>query len=151
MAVCRAEGGKPAANISWIGAGGIVGSDFPQIERDSNGLFTVQSRLKLPEDIDPKNLSCVVNHLYWREERVEVLKLQKGQPFAERKEPFLGFRLVGLRQIIKYSSFSHCRFCFLDSPPYCCFNSCVFSRNFIISTKESVYAVRNFRKLRISD
>ncbi|XP_005944946.1 cell surface glycoprotein CD200 receptor 1 isoform X1 [Haplochromis burtoni] len=58
VAVCRAENGNPAANISWNHARNSSVQQLPGI----NGLFTVESRLELPEGIDPENLSCTISH-----------------------------------------------------------------------------------------
>ncbi|KAL7384689.1 hypothetical protein ABVT39_006836 [Epinephelus coioides] len=71
VAVCRAAGGKPAANISWSHAGNSL-----SVETNSHGFLTVESRLELPEGMDTENLSCVVRHQYWEEKR--SIKLPKG-------------------------------------------------------------------------
>lgn len=78
VAVCKAEGGKPAANISWSHTGKIVETLF-----ESNGFFTVESRLELLEGMDTGNLSCTIKHPYWREKQISVSKPLKGQAFAE--------------------------------------------------------------------
>ncbi|KAL7384690.1 hypothetical protein ABVT39_006836 [Epinephelus coioides] len=71
VAVCRAAGGKPAANISWSHAGNSL-----SVETNSHGFLTVESRLELPEGMDTENLSCVVRHQYWEEKR--SIKLPKA-------------------------------------------------------------------------
>ncbi|KAL3969849.1 polyadenylate-binding protein [Sarotherodon galilaeus] len=58
VAVCRAENGNPAANISWNCARNSSVEQLPGI----NGLFTVESRLELPEDMNPKDLRCIISH-----------------------------------------------------------------------------------------
>ncbi|KAE8299212.1 hypothetical protein D5F01_LYC01605 [Larimichthys crocea] len=75
VAVCTAERGKPAANISWSHTG-----NSPPVETlsESHGFFTAESRLELTEGVDVKNLSCAVSHPYWTEEQILVPKPQKG-------------------------------------------------------------------------
>lgn len=58
VAVCRAENGNPAANISWSHAQNSSVEQLPGI----NGLFTVESRLELPQSMAPKNLSCIIRY-----------------------------------------------------------------------------------------
>ncbi|XP_019208947.1 cell surface glycoprotein CD200 receptor 1-A isoform X2 [Oreochromis niloticus] len=58
VAVCRAENGNPAASISWSHAQNSPVQKLP----GKNGLFTVESRLELPEGMDPKNLSCIIRY-----------------------------------------------------------------------------------------
>lgn len=84
VAVCRAAGGKPAANISWSHAGNSL-----SVETNSHGFLTVESRLELPEGMDTENLSCVVRHQYWEGER--IVKLPKGQAFAKWISHFMYF------------------------------------------------------------
>lgn len=60
VAVCTAERGYPAVNISWSHRG-----SFPVQTSELNGLFTVESRLELPEGMDPKNLSCIISRQNW--------------------------------------------------------------------------------------
>lgn len=80
VAVCTAERGKPAANISWSHTG-----NSPPVETlsESHGFFTAESRLELTEGVDVKNLSCAVSHPYWTEEQILVPEPQKGQALAE--------------------------------------------------------------------
>lgn len=75
VAVCRAENGKPAANISWSHAGN---STPVESSSESNGFYTVESRLELPEGTDPTNVSCAVSHLFWRENQIRVPKPISG-------------------------------------------------------------------------
>ncbi|XP_069388878.1 cell surface glycoprotein CD200 receptor 1-B [Paralichthys olivaceus] len=73
VAVCRAEGGKPAANISWTHS-----RDSQSVEtRVSDELITVESRLELDEGTDTQNLSCAVRHPYWQQEQILTPKLRK--------------------------------------------------------------------------
>nr|XP_040057364.1 cell surface glycoprotein CD200 receptor 1-B isoform X2 [Gasterosteus aculeatus aculeatus] len=72
VAVCKAERGKPAANISWNHVGNVS-----SVKSGSNGYFTVESRLELLEEMDTENLSCAVSHPSWKRERIIVPKLQK--------------------------------------------------------------------------
>nr|XP_046260805.1 cell surface glycoprotein CD200 receptor 1-B-like isoform X3 [Scatophagus argus] len=73
VAVCRADKGKPAANISWSRTG-----NSSETLLDSNGFFTVESRLELLGGMDTKNLSCAFRHPYWREDKVLVPDFRKG-------------------------------------------------------------------------
>ncbi|XP_076603509.1 cell surface glycoprotein CD200 receptor 1-A isoform X2 [Chaetodon auriga] len=72
VAVCRAERGKPAANISWSHMG-----NSSDVETLPDGFFTVESRLELPEGMNTQNLSCVVSHPYWDEKKILVPKPTK--------------------------------------------------------------------------
>ncbi|KAM8749501.1 cell surface glycoprotein CD200 receptor 1-B-like isoform 1-T1 [Acanthopagrus schlegelii] len=74
VAVCKAERGKPAANILWSHAGNI--SDV-KTSSEPDGFFTVESRLTISEGMNTKNLSCAISHPYWREEKILELKLTK--------------------------------------------------------------------------
>lgn len=74
VAVCRAERGKPAANISWSHAGGLK-----ETQVESDGFVTVESRLELLEGTDMKNLTCAIRHPYWSEEQTLEPKPGKGQ------------------------------------------------------------------------
>ncbi|CAJ1079551.1 cell surface glycoprotein CD200 receptor 1-A-like isoform X2 [Xyrichtys novacula] len=71
VVVCKAERGNPAANISWSPVGN---SSFDKT-LDSQGLYTVESRLVLPKGADANNLSCVIKHPCLEEE----LFLQDGK------------------------------------------------------------------------
>ncbi|XP_042263918.1 cell surface glycoprotein CD200 receptor 1-B-like [Thunnus maccoyii] len=71
VAVCKAERGKPAANISWSH---LENSSSLKTWSGSDGFFTVESHLELPENMDPKTLSCTVRHTYWEEEKTLVPK-----------------------------------------------------------------------------
>ncbi|XP_070771309.1 cell surface glycoprotein CD200 receptor 1 [Enoplosus armatus] len=75
VAVCKAERGKPAASISWSNLGN---SSSVETLLDSHGFWTVESRLELPEGMDPTNLSCAFSHLYWKEEKTLVPEHKKG-------------------------------------------------------------------------
>ncbi|KAM7407245.1 hypothetical protein PAMA_003123 [Pampus argenteus] len=67
VAVCKAERGKPAANISWSHT---ENSASLETQRDFDGLFTVESRLEVPESMDTKNLSCIIRHPYWETQKI---------------------------------------------------------------------------------
>ncbi|XP_074515169.1 cell surface glycoprotein CD200 receptor 1 isoform X2 [Sebastes fasciatus] len=75
-AVCKAERGKPAANISWSHMGNILTVET----NSSDGYITVESRLELLEGMDTANLSCAIRHPYWEREKLLVLplKYEKG-------------------------------------------------------------------------
>lgn len=74
VAVCKAEKGNPAANISWSHTGNST-----LLQTASEGFYTVESRVELSEDTDTKNLSCAVRHPYWNEERTLSLQCSAGQ------------------------------------------------------------------------
>ncbi|KAM8855262.1 cell surface glycoprotein CD200 receptor 1 isoform 2-T2 [Spinachia spinachia] len=73
VAVCKAEGGKPAANISWNRSGNVS-----SVKSGSNGYFTVESFLQLLEGTDAENLSCAVSHPSWKREKRITPELQEG-------------------------------------------------------------------------
>ncbi|XP_061548403.1 cell surface glycoprotein CD200 receptor 1-A [Phycodurus eques] len=80
VAVCKAEGGKPAANVTWRHAGN---SSSVETQWRSGGLFSVESRLKLPEGTkNAENVTCVIKHPFWRAERMLVPKHGKGFPYT---------------------------------------------------------------------
>ncbi|KAF3694757.1 Cell surface glycoprotein CD200 receptor 1-A [Channa argus] len=64
MAVCTAERGKPAANISWS----YPGNQFVKTTVDTEGFSTVLSYFEIPKGMDLKNLSCIVTHHNWSHE-----------------------------------------------------------------------------------
>ncbi|KAM4560809.1 cell surface glycoprotein CD200 receptor 1-like [Fundulus diaphanus] len=72
VAVCRAERGTPAANLSWS----YRGSSEPAVKTqlDTEGFITVESHLELLEDFDPEDLTCTVQHLSWDQEKILVPK-----------------------------------------------------------------------------
>lgn len=88
VAVCRAEGAKPAANISWRHTGRIVETPL-----ERGGFATAWSRLELPQGTDTENLTCVVNHPYWADPQVLLPQLQKGD-FTETNALF--FKIISL-------------------------------------------------------
>ncbi|XP_068185941.1 cell surface glycoprotein CD200 receptor 1-B-like [Antennarius striatus] len=75
VAVCKAERGKPAANITWSH---MLNPTPVELMSDSSGLFTVESRLELPEGVDLEKLSCAIHHPYWPEEK-KLFPKRKGQ------------------------------------------------------------------------
>ncbi|XP_028292910.1 cell surface glycoprotein CD200 receptor 1 isoform X2 [Gouania willdenowi] len=78
VAVCEAEGGNPAANISWSFTGNLL----TYKSELSDGLFRVESSLEVPEGVDPENISCVVSHPSWQENRKLVPRLQTGKAYS---------------------------------------------------------------------
>ncbi|XP_040004303.1 cell surface glycoprotein CD200 receptor 1 [Xiphias gladius] len=75
VAVCKAEGGKPAATVSWSHKGN---STSLETLLGSEGFITVESRLELTEDVNTENLACTIRHIYWDKERILIPKLKKG-------------------------------------------------------------------------
>ncbi|XP_041857483.1 uncharacterized protein si:ch211-214p13.9 isoform X8 [Melanotaenia boesemani] len=76
VAVCKAEGGNPAANISWTHTGNTT---VLTVKHDTEGYFTVDSTLELPDTKIPENLTCVISHKSWEEDRTLVPKFKEGQ------------------------------------------------------------------------
>ncbi|XP_061696777.1 cell surface glycoprotein CD200 receptor 1 isoform X2 [Syngnathoides biaculeatus] len=80
VAVCKAEGGKPAAAVAWRHAGN---SSSVETRRSAGGFFSVESNLKLPEGAgNAGNLTCVVKHPFWQGEKTLVPKFRKGFPYT---------------------------------------------------------------------
>lgn len=73
VAVCRAERGKPAANISWSQTGHIQDTQL-----EHGGFVTVESRLELLQGTDLENLTCVIHHPYWGHQKLLPPQLIKG-------------------------------------------------------------------------
>ncbi|XP_030283313.1 cell surface glycoprotein CD200 receptor 1-like isoform X2 [Sparus aurata] len=107
VAMCKAERGKPAANIFWSHEGNL--SDV-KTSSDKDGFFTVESRLEISEGTNTENLNCAVSHPYWREDKILEPKLTKGQIFQraldKRKALNLGLKqLLGVLYYISYDNF----------------------------------------------
>ncbi|KAJ8246629.1 hypothetical protein GJAV_G00253640 [Gymnothorax javanicus] len=78
VAVCSAKDAKPAAHISWGNIGNL--SETQNSTNNSDGSFTVESRLILPDSILAVNLSCTVTHPRWREGRTQWIQaLNNGE------------------------------------------------------------------------
>lgn len=75
VAVCKADGGKPAANISWSNTGN---SSSVETQIGSHGFFTVESRLELTEGMDAEKLRCSIRHPYWKQEEILVPKAKEA-------------------------------------------------------------------------
>lgn len=75
VAVCRAERGRPAANISWT----FTSNCSVKTEVDLDGLITVESSVEIMNDMNEDNISCTINHAYWNEMQTFVPKLIKSQ------------------------------------------------------------------------
>ncbi|XP_029567799.1 cell surface glycoprotein CD200 receptor 1-A [Salmo trutta] len=74
LAVCLAEGGKPAASISWRNPWNFTSTTTWKHD-GSNG---VESQLVLPEVIPMDNLTCDVRHPFWVEVQSVTLPIPKG-------------------------------------------------------------------------
>ena len=94
VAVCKAERGKPAANISWSHSHSRASRSEETLESD--GSITVESRLELDEGTDTENLTCVVRHPSWEEEKTLVAKL-KGQAAQQEETNDRSIELVSIR------------------------------------------------------
>lgn len=75
VAVCRAERGRPAANISWT----FTSNCSVKTEVDSDGLITVESSVKISKDMNEKDVNCTISHPYWNEMQMIVPELLKSQ------------------------------------------------------------------------
>ncbi|KAG7501672.1 cell surface glycoprotein CD200 receptor 1 isoform X2 [Solea senegalensis] len=75
VAVCKAERGRPAANISWS-LQGIA--PFVTTHHDSDGFISVASHLELTKGVDAENLTCVIRHPYWKQDRILAPELREG-------------------------------------------------------------------------
>ncbi|XP_014907429.1 cell surface glycoprotein CD200 receptor 2-like [Poecilia latipinna] len=75
VALCRAERGTPVANISWS----YGGSSEPAVKTqlDPDGFVTVESHLELLEDVCPEELTCIVQHRFWDQEKILVPELRE--------------------------------------------------------------------------
>ncbi|XP_078142402.1 cell surface glycoprotein CD200 receptor 1-A isoform X2 [Centroberyx gerrardi] len=80
VAVCLAARGKPAASVEWRNVGNSSSVPTEKIRRDPDGSYTVESRLDLPEGLDPGNLTCAVRYAYWRKERTMIPGLKPAAP-----------------------------------------------------------------------
>ncbi|XP_071332512.1 cell surface glycoprotein CD200 receptor 1 [Trachinotus anak] len=76
VAVCKAEGGKPAANISWSYNGNSI---YRETAPGSDGFITAESQLDLPEGMDTENLTCAIRHLYWEKAMILIPKPKRDQ------------------------------------------------------------------------
>ncbi|XP_054871053.1 cell surface glycoprotein CD200 receptor 1-A isoform X2 [Amphiprion ocellaris] len=85
VAVCKAERGNPAANISWSHTGNFLPVNT---QHDSNGFFTVESHLELPEGMDIQNLTCIIRHPLFEEDKILKPNSQKAN------FPWLGILIV---------------------------------------------------------
>ncbi|KAM4731147.1 cell surface glycoprotein CD200 receptor 1 [Anableps anableps] len=103
VAVCRAERGNPAANISWSPAGNHSVTQ----QNDPDGFVTVESQMELPEDTDRENLTCIVWHQFWNQERTYIPKFTEGLSLLYFIPVFgiifiilVGFSVFGLKKAI---------------------------------------------------
>ncbi|XP_035263836.1 cell surface glycoprotein CD200 receptor 5-like isoform X2 [Anguilla anguilla] len=86
-AVCSAIGGKPAASISWRNT---WNSSVTQTSKNNtDGSFTVESRLIVPEHVPSDNLSCIITHPSWTE-----LHILRVSPASEA--PHFSLKKVGI-------------------------------------------------------
>ncbi|KAM9804688.1 cell surface glycoprotein CD200 receptor 1-A [Neosynchiropus ocellatus] len=80
VAVCKAEGANPAANISWKEAGN---SSFEEKRFASDGFYTTESRLTLPQHYHYNSTPiCTVRHAAWKEEK-HLLPQLPGLPLYQ--------------------------------------------------------------------
>ncbi|KAF7215671.1 cell surface glycoprotein CD200 receptor 1-A [Nothobranchius furzeri] len=93
LAMCRAEGGYPAANISWSLTGN---SESVKTLPGSDGFVTVESELELLEGMNPENLSCIVRHQSWDQERSLVPQPREGQDSAREYKLWIFLLVIGV-------------------------------------------------------
>ncbi|KAM4561393.1 cell surface glycoprotein CD200 receptor 1-like isoform 2-T2 [Fundulus diaphanus] len=104
VAVCRAERGKPAVTISWS----LAGNDSVTQQQDPDGSVTVESQLEIPEHMDPENLTCIVRHQFWDQEKTLVPKLKEAPSMLWILIPVIGviflllagFAVIALKKVI---------------------------------------------------
>lgn len=103
VAVCRAERGNPAANISWS----LFGNHSVTQQHDTDGFVAVESRLELPDGTDRENLTCIVRHQFWDQEKILVPELKEGiltwYLFAIFGVIFIllsGFTVIAIKKVI---------------------------------------------------
>ncbi|XP_013882608.1 cell surface glycoprotein CD200 receptor 1 [Austrofundulus limnaeus] len=100
VAVCRAEGGNPAANISWS----FTGNSEPETSlSDSDGLVTVESVLKIPAGMSRENLSCIIQHPSWDQEKMVIVKAEKDVQWHWIFIPVIGVVVVLLAGISTFA------------------------------------------------
>ncbi|KAM9447712.1 cell surface glycoprotein CD200 receptor 1-A-like isoform 2-T2 [Salvelinus alpinus] len=80
VAVCLAEGGKPAASISWRNRWNSTSTIASTIEtiQNQDGSYSVERRLVLPDLIPMGNLTCDVRHPSWVEVHTVTLQIPEG-------------------------------------------------------------------------
>ncbi|XP_020568572.1 cell surface glycoprotein CD200 receptor 1-B isoform X1 [Oryzias latipes] len=94
VAVCRAEQGNPAANISWSPAENkSVMSMNP-----SDGFFNVESRLS--EEEFPENLTCIISHQLWNQDKTLVPDRSKMKAAAKAHLALTCTGAVGVALVI---------------------------------------------------
>lgn len=95
VAVCKAERGNPAANISWSHTGNLT----VDTQCGPDGLFTVESHLEIPEGMDTQNLSCIIRHPFWKEEKI----LELNSVSSETKKAYIPW--VGILTVVAATLF----------------------------------------------
>nr|XP_046217106.1 cell surface glycoprotein CD200 receptor 1-A isoform X1 [Oncorhynchus gorbuscha] len=80
VAVCLAEGGKPAASISWRNTWNSTSTTAGTIKtiQNQDGSYSVERRLVLPDVIPMGNLTCDVRHPSWVEVHTVTLPIPKA-------------------------------------------------------------------------
>ncbi|XP_024142291.1 cell surface glycoprotein CD200 receptor 1-B isoform X2 [Oryzias melastigma] len=94
VAFCRAEQGNPAANISWSPA---VNTSV-EITQESDGFFTVESRLS--EEEFPENLTCIISHQLWSQDKTLVPDWNKTKTVAKAHLALAYTGVVGVVLVI---------------------------------------------------
>lgn len=135
VAVCRAERGKPAANISWSERGSIMETLW-----EDGGFFTVERHLELLKGTDTGNLTCIIDHPFWRDQQILLPKLRKGD-ITET------MAFIAEAGILCCSSLTDSLFACRDDPMDHCRQYCLsryfVGSSFILCPKESGCEVRN--------
>ncbi|KAM3607765.1 uncharacterized protein V6R79_013511 [Siganus canaliculatus] len=95
VAVCKAEGGKPAANISWSHTGNV--------SQEQEG-STIESRLELSEGVDAGSLRCVISHPYWKEDQ-HLVPTPKQQKQKKQGNALLACIFIAVVIVVLFTGF----------------------------------------------
>lgn len=134
VAVCRAERGKPAANISWSQIGRTT-----ETLLDDHGFVTMESRLELLQGTDTENLTCVITHPYWEDQQILLPQLKKGDIIETNAWFIFFFFCIIVLTLMNYS----CRKESMDHCCRCCLTHCFVGRSFILCTNKAICEVRS--------
>ncbi|RVE57882.1 hypothetical protein OJAV_G00203590 [Oryzias javanicus] len=94
VAVCRADQGNPAAKISWSPAE----NTSVEIIHEADGFFTVESRLS--EEEYPENLTCIIGHQLWSQNKTLVPDRNKTMAAAKAHLALTYAGVVGVVLVI---------------------------------------------------
>ncbi|XP_061925030.1 cell surface glycoprotein CD200 receptor 1 isoform X1 [Entelurus aequoreus] len=100
-AVCKAEGGKPAAKITWSHAGNLSSVEKQQ---SFDGFFSVESHLEFPEGVENvENVTCIISHPFWQSKKTLLPKHPKGLPYNVMFILIVGTVLIVLAAVLVFA------------------------------------------------